>query len=242
MAELQELLDKVKTYDWGQSRLALTEVSDIIKVAFGSPAKLSEIEKSLIGLLQSDATYAGKQYVCRELSIIGTEQSVPALAKMLTNDEYSDMARYALERIPGEAVDEALRDALPKTSGKTKVGIINSLGERKDSKASAALSSLIYDSDRMVSEAAASALGKIGGSGAIEVLAKAKGETSGKLSAIGGVVLDAYLKCADQLAAQDKKEQALAIYKELSSEELPQVIRAAAALGRLKIATKGKKD
>ena len=238
MAELQELLEQVKTYDWGSSRLALTEVSDTIKAAFGSPEKLSEIEKSLIGVLQSDATYAGKQYVCRELSIIGTEQSVPALAKMLTNDEYSDMARYALERIPGEAVDEALRNALAKTTGKTKVGIINSLGERKDSKAAAALSKLIYDSDNMIADAAASALGKIGGPEATKALAEAKGKTSGKLQM---VLLDAYLKCADQLAAQGKKKQALAIYKELSEESLPEPIRAAAALGRLNMIKKGKK-
>jgi hypothetical protein len=38
-------------------------------------------------VLKSDAKYAGKQYACRELSIIGTEQSVPVLA-MLTNQEY----------------------------------------------------------------------------------------------------------------------------------------------------------
>jgi len=238
MAELQELLEQVKTYDWGSSRLALTEVSDTIKAAFGSPAKLSEIEKSLIGVLQSDTTYAGKQYVCRELSIIGTEQSVPALAKMLTNDEYADMARYALERIPDEAVDEALRDALPKTSGKTKVGIINSLGERKDSKSAIALSKLIYDSDNMIADAAASALGKIGGPEATKVLAEAKDKTSGKLQL---VVLDAYLKCADQFTTQGKKRQALAIYKELSEESLPEPIRAAAALGRLNMIKKGKK-
>ena len=238
MAELQELLEQVKAYDWGSSRLALTEVSDTIKAAFGSPAKLSEIEKSLIGILQSDATYAGKQYVCRELSVIGTEQSVPALAKMLTNDEYADMARYALERIPGEAVDEALRSALPKTSGKTKVGIINSLGERRDSKAATALSKLIYDSDDMVAGSAIAALGKIGGPRATKALARAKGETSGKLRML---VLDAYLKCADQLAAEGKKRQALAIYKELSEESLPEPIRAAAALGRHNMITKGKK-
>jgi hypothetical protein len=238
MAKLNELLEQVKTYDWGQSRLALTEVSDIIKAAFGSPAELKEIEKSLISVLESDAKYAGKQYVCRELSIIGTGQSVPALAKMLTNDEYSDMARYALERIPDEAVDEALRNALPKTNGKTKVGIINSLGQRADSKSADALSKLLYDSDDMVAGAAASALGKIGGPIATEALAKAKGKISGKLQL---VVLDAYLKCADQLAAQGKKKQALAIYKELSEESLPEPIRAAAALGRLNMIKKGKK-
>jgi len=238
MAKLQELLEKVKTYDWGQSRLALTEVSDIVKAAFGSPAKLREIEKSLIGVLKSDAKYAGKQFVCRKLSIIGTEQSVPVLASMLTKPKLSDMARYALERIPDKAVDEALRNALPKTSGKTKVGIINSLGERKDNKSANALSKLIYDSDNMIADAAASALGKIGGSEATKVLAKAKNKTSGKLQM---VVLDAYLKCADQLAARGRKRQALTIYKELSEDGLPGSIRAAAALGRLNMIKKGKK-
>ncbi len=40
------------------------------------------------------------------------------------------MARYALERIPGEAVNKALLAALPKAEGKAKIGIVNSLGER----------------------------------------------------------------------------------------------------------------
>jgi len=238
MAELKELLEQVKTYDWGISRLALTEVSDIIKDAFASPAKLSEIEKSLIGVLASDATYAGKQYVCRELSIIGTEQSVPALAKMLTNDEYSDMARYALERIPGSAVDAAMLEALPNAKGKTKVGIINSLGERRDGQAAAALSALIYDSDDMVADAAVAALGKIGGEHSTKALAEAKDKTSGKLRM---VVLDALLSCADKIAAQGNVKQASAIYTELSEKDLPEPIRAAAAIGRLNIATKGKK-
>ena len=230
MANLQELLDKVKTYDWGQSRLALTEVSDIIKEALSSPEKLGEIEKSLIGVLESDATYAGKQFVCRQLSIIGTEQSVSALAKMLTNEEYSDMARYALERIPGSAVDVALREALPKASGKAKVGIINSLGERSDSKVVPALDKLVYETEPMIAEAAISALGKIASAEATEVLSKAKDKVSDKLKV---VALDAYLKCADQLVAAGKKPQALAIYKELQRENLPKPIRTAAAKGMI---------
>ena len=59
--------------------------------------ELKAIEKALLGVLTSDAKYAGKQYVCRELSLVGTDQSVPVLAKMLTDEKLSDMARYALE-------------------------------------------------------------------------------------------------------------------------------------------------
>lgn len=232
-SEMEQLLEKVKTYDWGQSRLALTELSDKIREAYGSAAKLRSIEKSLAGILESDATYAGKQWVCRKLSIIGTKQSVPTLGKMLPDDKLSDMARYALERIPDPAVDGALREALPKTTGKTKVGIINSLGERGDAKAAVALRKLISDSDKMIACAAASALGKIGGSEATEALAKATNKTSGKLRM---VVLDGYLKCADQLAAQGKKEKAYAIYKELYDPDLPAIIRTAALRGMVGVA------
>jgi len=227
-SEMDELLAKVKTYDWGQSRLPLTEVSDKIREAYGEPAKLKEIEKSLIAVLASDATYAGKQFVCRELSIIGTEQSVPTLAKMLTDEKLSDMARYALERIPGAAVDAALREAMAKTGGKVKVGIINSLGERRDAKAAAALSKLVGDSDEMVACAAVAALGKIGGAEATEAMAKAKGAASGRLRM---AVLDAYLKCADKLAAEGKKKEANVIYKELYEPDMPAAIRTAALRG-----------
>lgn len=238
MANLNQLIEKVKTYDWGQSRLALTEVSDIVRDAYGKPAQLQQIEQSLLEVLNSDATRAGKQFACRKLSIIGTQRSVPALAKMLTSSETSDMARYALERIPGPAVDAALRSALPKAKGKPKIGIINSLGERRDSNAVGALTKLLYDPEPLVAEAAAAALGKIAGSEAARALAKAKDKTTGKVKL---VVLDAYLKCADHLADKGKKIQALAIYKELQKRTVPQPVRTAALRGVLNVTKKGRK-
>ena len=242
VATLQQLLEEVKTYQWGQSRLALTELSDRVREACGKKAQLKKIEVGLLCVLKSDATPAGKQFVCRQLSIIGTERSVSTLAKMLTNEETSDMARYALERIPSAAVDKALRKALAETNGKIQVGIINSLGQRRDSKAVSVLGELIYDSDSsdksdaMVAESAASALGKIAGSQAAGVLAEAKGKTSGSLQM---EVLDAYLKCADKLAGENKKTGASDIYRELQQKEYPEPIRQAALRGLLDVSKKG---
>jgi type 1 glutamine amidotransferase len=230
MAELQELLGKVKTYDWGQSRLVLTEVSEIIKKAQGDKGQLAKIEKALLGVLDSDAKRAGKQFVCRELSIIGTEQSVPTLAKMLAGEETSDMARYALERIPGEAVDEALRNALRKTKGNAKIGIINSLGQRRDKKAVGNLSRILGRKNQQAAIAAAAALGQIADSQAAEALAGAKDKAEGKLLS---VVLDAYLKCADQLVADGNKIKAMGIYKDLQKEGNPKPIRTAALTGMI---------
>ncbi len=228
MAALQELLEKVKTYDWGQSRLALTEVSDIIKKAHSSSTELKRIEKSLLGVLTTDSTRAGKQFVCRELSIIGTKQSVPTLGKMLTDPETSDMARYALERIPGSAVDEALLKALPEATGNAKIGIINSLGQRRCKQAVSALGGLLRD--RTVRAAAVAALGQIADAEATKVLARAKDRARGKGLEL---VLDAYLKCADQLVSEGKKTEALAIYKELQKADMPKPIRTAALRGMI---------
>jgi len=77
--------------------------------------------------------------------------------------------------------------------------------------------------------------GQIAGSRATDALAAAKDKTSGKLQM---VVLDSYLRCADQLVAEGDKTKALAIYKELQKEGLPELIRAAAALGRLNMIKK----
>ncbi|MFH1718175.1 MAG: ThuA domain-containing protein [Planctomycetota bacterium] len=230
MAELKELLEKVKTYDWGQSRLALTEVSDIVRKAHGSDAELKEIEKALLGVLNSDAKPAGKQFVCRELSIIGTEQSVPTLAGMLADEGTSDMARYALERIPGSAVDDALRGAVRKAKGNAKIGIVNSLGQRRDKQAVRNLSRLVTGKNEALATAAAAALGQIGDSAATKALGEAKDKTSGKLQM---VVLDAYLKCADQLVTEGKKTEAVVIYKELQKQDLPKPIRTAALTGMI---------
>jgi len=236
---MDELIEKIKKYDWGKSRVALVEFSDNLRGVYGNKGKLKKIENNLLDVLKSsDSTRAGKQFACRQLGIIGTKRSVPTLAKMLTGEETSDMARYALERIPDAVVDDALREALPKATGKVKVGIINSLGQRRDSKSVGALSKLVSDSDSMVAEAAIAALGMIAGLEATKVLAQAKDKTSGKLRV---PVLDAYLKCADRLTAQGQKDKALAIYKELYKPDKPTPIRTAALRGIITVTKEDKK-
>lgn len=231
--KVQELLSKIKSYDWGQSRVALTEMSEIIRKAHGDKAELAKLEKALLGVLEFDAKRAGKQYVCRELSLIGTEQSVPVLAGMLTDQETSDMARYALERIGGEAVDEALRGALGKARGKAKIGIVNSLGRRGDEKAVRPLSRLVTRNNEQLAAAAAAALGRIATPQAAGALAEAKNKTEGKVRM---AVLDAYLKCADRMLADGEKTAAMAIYGALRSEDMPKSIRTAATTGMLNAA------
>jgi HEAT repeat protein len=233
---MEQQLAKIKTYDFGDSRLPLTELSDQIRKAYGKPEELKKFEAALIDVLKSDAKYAGKQYACRELSIIGTAQSVPALAGMLTNEEYSDMARYALERIPGEAANKALLGALAKAEGKARIGIVNSLGERGCKPAAADIAKLVDNSDKLLAGAAVSALGKIGGPDALKALDKARDSVPDNQKML---VYDAYLKIADQMVAAGNKAQAQKIYVSLNKEGVPQLVRTAAMKGMVKAAGAG---
>lgn len=216
------------TYDWGQSRVPLTELSDHIRDSFGNEAELKSIRTALLGVLDSDATYAAKQYVCRELSIIGNDDCVPTLAKLLADEKLSDMARFALERIPGEAVDKALMTALPKAEGKARIGIVNTLGNRACRAAVAETAKLAGSSDEMLAGAATAALGKMGGSEAAAALAKAADGASEKLKP---AVYDACLQCAEQMAAEGDKAQARKIYQSLNKTGVPQLVRTAALRG-----------
>ncbi|MEN6424180.1 MAG: ThuA domain-containing protein [Phycisphaerales bacterium] len=232
------LVNTVKAYDFGQSREALTQISDQIRKAYGKPGELKQFEASLIEVLKSDAKYAGKQYACRELSIIGTEQSVPVLAGMLTSEEYSDMARYALERIPGDGPNQAMIAALAKAEGKAKVGIVNSLGERGCVPAAGVIAQLADSSDKMLAGAAIGALGKIGGPDALKGLEKALPSAA---DAQKMPVYDAYLKIAEKMVAAGDKVGAQKIYAGLNKEGVPQLVRSAAMKGMVKSTTSGSK-
>ena len=225
---MEEQLAKIKAYDFGDSRLPLTELSDEIRQAYGKPAELKKYEAALLDVLKSDAKYAGKQYACRELSIIGTEQSVPVLAGLLTNEEYSDMARYALERIPGEAVNKAMCAALAKADGKARIGIVNSLGERGCTAATADIVKCIGGSDKVLCGAGISALGKIGGADAVKALDRARDGVSDDLKP---AIYDAYLKVAEKFVAQGKKADAMRIYTLLNRDNVPKLVRTAAING-----------
>ncbi|NIA28768.1 MAG: hypothetical protein GWP06_02500 [Actinobacteria bacterium] len=229
--KVDKLLKKIKKYKFGDSREKLTELSAVLRSAGNSPEVLRPIEKRFDNFLNSKATFAGKQFICHKLSLIGSEASVPTLSKLLVDPKTSDMARYALERIPGAKVNEALLAALAQTSGKTRIGIINSLGVRKDAKAITTLEQFVNDSDAMTATAALAALGNIAQPAAASILDNAIETTSGQVRV---TALASYLKVADNLAASGKTNEAIEIYQKLDGPDVPASIRVAAFRGQYK--------
>jgi len=229
--KLDAILNNVVKYDYGQSRENLTYLADFIRKAYPHVKLRKEVEQKLVGaLMNNNTTFAAKQFICRQLRLIGSDISVPVLANMLIDDKTSDIARYALEPIEGALVSQTLLDAVDKTSGKTKTGIINSIGVRADLKAVDKLSGLVNNSDKMIASAAITALGNIGSVKASGVLAKAAKKVDASLK---DQVLDAYLKCADKMAATNKQRAAIKIYKNIYGGDYSTPIRTAALRGMI---------
>jgi len=233
-ASADEAVDKafetLKTYDWGQDRAALGAVDAAVAASHDDEAAQKDLAARLAAVLGTDVSGAAKDFVCRALSLVGSADSVPALAPLLTDEKLSHMARYALERIPDAAAVAALREAVAKTSGRAKVGVINSLGVRRDAESVSTLVGLLEDSDAEIAGAAAAALGAVGSAEAAKALGafQTKAPESLRLAAA-----DAYLTCAERLLADGKKAEALAIYKALSTPEQAKHVRLAAMRGLL---------
>ena len=114
-------------------------------------------------MLQSNAPPQEKAIVCKKLAICGNQEAVPALAALLADAKLASWARIALEAIPDQAAGDALRKAAGKLQGRLLVGVINSIGVRRDAKAVDLLTQKLNDAETEVVAAAAVALGRIGG-------------------------------------------------------------------------------
>jgi len=236
-AAVDKAFEALKTYDWGTDRKTLDPIDDAVAATHGDAAARKELETRLLAVLKSGASRSAKDFVCRKLRTVGTVASVPALAALLPDQDLSHMARYALERIQSPEAGAALREALPKVGGALKVGVIGSLGARRDAASVPALAPLLADADKAVACAAACALGDIGtpqaGVAVGDFLKKAP-------EGVKTSVTDACLACAERLLADGHKPEAIALYKSLSGEDQPKHVRLAATRGLL--AAAGKKE
>jgi HEAT repeat protein len=194
----------------------------------GAGPKAPTGEDGWLEVLKSGTPAVEKNNACRQLKLVGTEKSVPALAALLVDPELSHPARLALESIPCEAAGAALRIAAGKATGLTRSGILDSLGERRDAAAVPVIAPALDDPEPQVMVAAAWALGKIGTADAARALAAARAKAQGDRRApIGqGLVL-----CADNLLRAGKTADAATIYGDLSQPGELRVVRIGALRG-----------
>lgn len=226
---LDKILQAVAAYRFGQDTQPLNELGNYIRARLASPDALKQCEEKLLKFLESDAALDAKQFVCRQLQIIGTEQSAPILSRLVQDETTHDMARYALEKIPGKQVDQAFIDLLAVTNGKIKIGVIASLGRRRQAGAAHYLAPMLADPDVSIAQAAAAALGNIADAHSAGILLSALADKSG--DPLRPLLEDASLRCAEDLVSQGKTDAALKIYKKLQVNSVSPAARAAASNG-----------
>ncbi|MGA2531462.1 MAG: HEAT repeat domain-containing protein [Candidatus Aminicenantales bacterium] len=195
-------------------------------------------EQQLIDVLKSNASLQEKDAACAELKRVGTALAVPALAGLLADPELSHSARYVLESLPAPEAGLALIEALDRTSGLIKAGIVHSIGRRRDTRAVALLARLLADPDGTVAGSAANALGRIGGTEAIRILQG--GLSNAGPLALRMAVIDALLAAANQELTEGRRDSASAVFEKLLKIAVPEHVRAAAYRGMIAAADPGR--
>jgi len=170
-------------------------------------------DRTLASQLGGDRPKAVQKYLIQQLQVAGGKEAVPALGKMLEDEELFEPAAQALVAIDNGAAEQ-LRNALPKVGGKAKLTIIQNLGVVRDANSVSALRKAIGDDDREVRLAAGWSLANIGDAGSVDLLLEAADaeETYERVK-----TAKACLLLAERLLDAGKKDPAVKIYKHLHS-------------------------
>jgi HEAT repeat protein/type 1 glutamine amidotransferase len=235
---LEAILRDLDSFAYSKNEEVLYSLREYILNNRGTEESRAACEDKLLTFLGSTPNLDAKLAVCRQLRLIGSEKSVPILAQMLLKDETTDMARYALEKIPGAAADKALLDGLNIVQGDSKLGIISSLGQRKTREAAKALAVLLADQEPAVASAAAVSLGRIGGQEAAAALSGAYDKAQGAFKAD---IASAMLVCAGEFLSTRDYTSASQIFDKVLNPQpplIPLVLRQTAFKGKIMAAEK----
>ncbi|GAF75723.1 unnamed protein product, partial [marine sediment metagenome] len=133
---------------------------------------------------------------------------------------------------PDPAVDEALRDALGKLKGRPLVGVIGSIGVRRDAEAVQPLLQMLMQNEAgpEAMGAAVRALGQIGTVAAAEVL-----KVSLNHAPAEGLpdVHEGLFRCAERLAGEGNRGAAIDIYDTLRAQDASHQVRGGALRGAI---------
>jgi len=210
--------------EFGAPREPLSALSDLVRAALDEPEARREVSRRLADLaLSPEATLEARAFACRELAIAGGAEEAKRLAALLGDEALGDFARLALEAIPDREAESALRAGLGRLEGRALVGVVNSLGEKRDPASIDALLPLAASADRDLAAAAAAALAKIDGRAAAVALGPLLDASKGSSGPI-----DAALAAAEALALANRRPDSASLAEKLLRDDRPARVRTAA--------------
>ena len=193
-----------------------------------TPSQQQEAAK-LVAVLTSDASVFDKARACHQLASCGDKSAVPVLATLLADEKLACYARGALEAIPGPAAGAALREAVAQLDGNLLIGVLGSIGVRRDAAAVDAIVPLL-DGDGAAAAAAARTLGQIGTPRTADILQERLARAAAELRPALG---NACLICVQSLLKRDREDRAVALCDAVRNAGLPEHIALAAAYNEI---------
>lgn len=230
-ANLSQLIADAAKWESGQSQEPLFQLEQLARDSASQPAQRAELEAALANLLAPTSTFEARRFACQQLAVIGSDASVPAIAKLLAEAETVGLACLAFGNRPSAAANETLRAALTTAQGPGRLQLIATLGNRRDPQAVAPLTGLAREADLTVAQTAIRALGKIADASAYSAIAALR---AGANPALEGALADASLRCADELVRAGDCKGAAAIYEPLIASTQPEHVRRGAFAGLLR--------
>lgn len=177
------------TYSGEQT--AVEALDQRIFAAGRDQAKLGALESELLGLLRrTDLTFTARQTVAQRLGWVlalgGAKAEASAykpLAAMLLDERESELARLALDPVREDVIDRMLAEAAGKTTGRTRLGILDTLARHRAAAGVPVAVGLLKDSDPATAAAAARTLGEIADAAAVAALQARPEPTNAALAA-----------------------------------------------------------
>lgn len=179
----------------------------------GKEAQRTTFIEALASQLGGDRPKGVQGYVARQLQVVGSKDSAPALGKVLADPDLCEYASQALLAIRAGAAEE-FRKALPELKGGPRLTVLQALGVLADAASADAMKAAIADADRDVRLAAGWGLARIGDAGSVDLVLKAADVDAGyeRIKATSSALL-----LAEKLLSAGKKAEAAKIYKHLQS-------------------------
>jgi hypothetical protein len=98
---LEQSFELLKEFKLGTDSTGLIPIERAVMEVHGNETARAALEKRLVAYLGSSYSSVTRSFVCRQLVLIGSAASVPAVTPLVLDEELSVHARNALERIPG---------------------------------------------------------------------------------------------------------------------------------------------
>ena len=202
-------------------RLAL---SIVLSSALSTTAHGEDEGAALLALIQADETMAvDRANAFEKIGDVAGAEAVQTLAGFLGDQEWSHYARFALQKMEGANVTETLCQWLDRAEDDLKLGLIDTIGRRRDPTAVGPLTRLLTHGNAKVVAAAAVALGEIGTTEASTALTKVfSSERDPKRKE---ALASSLLLVGQQLAKKGNTPAATVVFDSLSDANVPKPFR-----------------